>query len=164
MGRTVGNPFTTATSAMRFFMFHSSPILRVAVASIALAIASPLHAIEFTEETLKEVKATVDAKKAILVDVRSQKEWDKGHVAGAIFLPVTSLEDDLDEKKLTKTLSKKKRYYIYCAVGIRATRAGEILEERGYQVKVLKPGYQQLIEAGFKKATEKKKSDAALPK
>lgn len=143
-------------------MFHPTSLIRMAVACMALALASPLYAIEFTEDSLKEVKAAVDAKKAILVDVRSQKEWDKGHVAGAIFLPVTSLEKDLDEKKLAKTLSKKKQYYIHCAVGIRATRAGEILEERGYQVKVLKPGYQQLIEAGFKKATEKKKADDAL--
>lgn len=132
-------------------MFRPS-IIRIVVACSALAIAYPLHAIEFTEESLKEVKAAVDAKRAILVDVRSQKEWDKGHVAGAIFLPVTALEKDLDEKKLAQRLSKKRRYYIHCAVGIRATRAGEILEKQGYEVRVLKPGYQQLIEAGFKKA------------
>lgn len=131
---------------------YRHPTIRVVLACIALAVAAPLHAIEFTEDSLKEVKAAVDAKKAILIDVRSRKEWDKGHVAGAIFLPVTALEKDFDKKKLAKTLAKKQRYYIYCAVGIRAMRAGEILEEQGYKVKVLKPGYQQLIEAGFKKA------------
>ena len=133
-----------------------STMLRTALFLFAIAIAPALHAIEFTEDSLKVVKKTVDAKKATLVDVRSQKEWDKGHVAGAIFLPVTSLTDGLDEKKLAKALPKKGRYYIHCAVGIRATRAGEYLEERGYEVKVLKPGYQQLIEAGFKKAEARK--------
>ena len=142
-------------------MLHAAPITRIALALLAVAISAPLHAIEFTEDSLKEVKAAVDAKKATLVDVRSQKEWDKGHVAGAVLLPVTSLEKDLDAKKLAQALSKKKQYYIHCAVGIRATRAGEILEEQGYQVKVLKPGYQQLIEAGFKKASEKPKENAA---
>ena len=127
-------------------------LFSVAIAMLAFAMASSVHAIEFTEDSLKTVKKAVDDKKAILVDVRSEKEGDKGHVAGAIFLPVTSLQDDLDEKKLAKALPKKGRYYIYCAVGIRATRAGEYLEERGYEVKVLKPGYQQLVEAGFKKA------------
>jgi phage shock protein E len=130
-----------------------SKFLCIAIATLAFAIAPSLYAIEFTEDSLKVVKKAIDDEKAVLVDVRTQKEWDKGHVEGAVFLPVTSLTDDLDEKKLAKALPKKGRYYIYCAVGIRATRAGEYLEERGYEVKVLKPGYQQLIEAGFKKGT-----------
>lgn len=133
-------------------MLNPTPLIRVAAVCIVLAVSAPLYAIEFTEDSLQKVKETVDAKKAILIDVRSRKEWDKGHVAGAIFLPVTALEKDFDEKKLAKTLAKKQRYYIYCAVGIRATRAGEILEDEGYEVRVLKPGYQQLIDAGFKKA------------
>lgn len=135
-----------------------STIRRLALCFVAISITPSLYAIEFTEDSLKTVKKAVDGKKATLVDVRSEKEWDKGHVAGAIFLPVTSLKDDLDEKKLAETLSKKGRYYIYCAVGIRATRAGEYLEERGYEVKVLKPGYQQLVEAGFKKGTKDDKN------
>lgn len=134
----------------------ASKYLSIATATLAFAMAPSLYAIEFTEDSLKVVKKAIDDEKAVLVDVRTQKEWDKGHVEGAIFLPVTSLTDDLDEKKLAKALPKKGRYYIHCAVGIRATRAGEYLEERGYQVKVLKPGYQQLIEAGFKKAAEEK--------
>lgn len=134
----------------------ASKFLTIAIATLAFATAPSLYAIEFTEDSLKVVKKSVDEKKAVLIDVRSQKEWDKGHVEGAIFLPVTSLTDDLDEKQLAKALPKKGRYYIYCAVGIRATRAGEFLEERGYEVKVLKPGYQQLIEAGFKQAKAKK--------
>lgn len=127
-------------------------LLPCTIVALAMAVAPSLYAIEFTEDSLNVVKKAIDDEKAVLVDVRTQKEWDKGHVEGAIFLPVTSLTDDLDEKKLAKALPKKGRYYIHCAVGIRATRAGEYLEERGYQVKVLKPGYQQLIEAGFKKA------------
>jgi rhodanese-related sulfurtransferase len=138
----------------------ASKYLSTAIATLALTIAPSLYAIEFTEDSLKVVKKAIDDDKAVLVDVRTQKEWDKGHVEGAIFLPVTSLTDDLDEKKLAKALPKKASYYIYCAVGIRATRAGEYLEERGYEVKVLKPGYQQLIEAGFKKGTKDDKTQA----
>lgn len=130
---------------------------RLTLAALLLILFIPAaRAIEFTEDSLKEVKQAVDDKKAKLVDVRTKKEWDKGHVAGAIFLPVTSLTDELEEKQLAKALPKKGSYYIHCAVGIRAIRAAEYLEERGYEVKVLKPGYQQLIEAGFNKADEKK--------
>jgi rhodanese-related sulfurtransferase len=143
----LGNASSIQKNAM-----PASKYLSMAIATLAFAIAPSLYAIEFTEDSLKVVKKAIDDEKAVLVDVRTQKEWDKGHVEGAIFLPVTSLTDDLDEKKLAKALPKKGRYYIYCAVGIRATRAGEYLEERGYEVKVLKPGYQQLVEAGFKTA------------
>ena len=36
---------------------------------------------EHTQESLQEIKKQVDAKKAVLVDVRDKQEWDKGHVA-----------------------------------------------------------------------------------
>ncbi|WP_428308714.1 rhodanese-like domain-containing protein [Lacipirellula sp.] len=137
---------------------------RLTLTALLLALVVPAaRAIEFTEDSLKEVKQAIDEKKAKLVDVRTKKEWDKGHVAGAIFLPVTSLTDELEEKELAKALPKKGNYYIHCAVGIRATRAAEYLEERGYEVKVLKLGYQQLIEAGFRKAEEKKPTQPPKP-
>ena len=148
---------TNPASSIQKNAMPATKSLSMAIATLAFAIAPSLYAIEFTEDSLKVVKKAIVDEKAVLVDVRTQKEWDKGHVEGAIFLPVTSLTDDLDEKKLAKALPKKGRYYIHCAVGIRATRAGEYLQERGYQVQVLKPGYQQLIEAGFKKAEEKEK-------
>jgi rhodanese-related sulfurtransferase len=113
--------------------------------------------IEFTKDSLEVVKKKVAAKKAVLVDVRSQEEWDKGHVEGSIFLPVTSLRKrSLDPKKLAKTVPKKKIVYTFCVVGMRAKQAGLILEKQGYNVRVLKPGYEQLIEAGFKKGETKK--------
>jgi hypothetical protein len=34
---------------------------------------------------------------------------------------------------------------------MRAKRVGKILEDHGYTVRVLEPGYEQLIKAGFKK-------------
>jgi rhodanese-related sulfurtransferase len=113
--------------------------------------------IEFTKDPLEVVKKNVAAKKAVLVDVRSQEEWQKGHVDGSIFLPVTSLrKHKLDPEKLAKALPKKNIIYTFCVVGMRAKQAGLILEKQGYKVRVLKPGYEQLIEAGFKKGETKK--------
>lgn len=64
-------------------------------------------ALDFTKDSLSTVKKNITPKKAVLVDVRSQHEWDKGHVEGAIFLPITRL-DDVDEKQLAKALPQKK--------------------------------------------------------
>jgi phage shock protein E len=121
---------------------------------LIVSMGSTAAAIEFTRENLDVVKKNVAEKKAVLVDVRSKYEWDKGHVDGAIFLPITTLEE-IESNKLAKVLPKKKILYTHCAVGIRAEAAGEILEQQGYTVRVLKRGYKELIEAGFKKAKKK---------
>jgi rhodanese-related sulfurtransferase len=92
------------------------------------------------------------------VDVRSEEEWTNGHLEGSIFVPVASLfKHSLDPAKLEKTLPKKgeKILYTFCLVGMRAKQAGLVLEKQGYTVRALKPGYEDLIKAGFKKAESK---------
>ena len=108
--------------------------------------------IEFTEDTLEVVERNIAEELALLVDVRSQEEWNKGHIEGSIFVPVTSLrKHSLDSKKLAETLPKKKIIYTFCVVGMRAKAAAKILEQQGYTVRALKPGYDELIKSGFKK-------------
>jgi phage shock protein E len=112
------------------------------------------NTVEFTKDSLKVVQANVEKEKAVLVDVRSEKEWQQGHIEGAIFLPVTSLRKGGDAKLLTKTLPKKKVLYTYCMVGMRARNAAFALEKHGYTVRALKPGYEDLLKAGFEKAED----------
>ena len=98
----------------------------------------------------------VAEEKAVLVDLRSEEEWDKGHLAGSIFLPVTALTDeDADLAALTKDLPRDKVLYTFCVMGIRADAAGEVLEDAGFTVRVLEPGYKELVKAGFKRARKK---------
>lgn len=132
--------------------------MRFSVALLTIcSTASLASAIEFTKDPLPEVRTRVAKKQAVLVDVRSKDEWDKGHVAGAIHLPITSLEE-LSEEKIAKLIPKKKIVYLHCEVGMRSEAAGEILEPQGYQVRVLKQGYKKLLDAGFKEA--KKEEDS----
>jgi rhodanese-related sulfurtransferase len=49
-------------------------------------------------------------------------------------------------------LPKDKVIYTYCEVGMRSLKAGRVLSEKGFQVRPLKPGYQDLLKAGFKNA------------
>jgi rhodanese-related sulfurtransferase len=129
--------------------------LIVTVVTTLLSLGASLVAAEFTEDSLKAVRENVAREKAVLVDVRSKEEWDKGHLEGSFFLPVTALVDEnADLEKLTEKLPRKKILYTFCVVGIRADAAGEVLSEQGYEVRVLEPGYKQLLKAGFKKAKE----------
>lgn len=121
-----------------------------------LAIGADRAPIEFTNDTLEVVKENVAKDKAVLVDVRSKEEWSKGHIEGAIFLPVDSLGKNVDAKLLAKKLPKKKILYTFCVVGMRAKTAAKKLEALGYTVRALKPGYDELIKAGFKKGVSNK--------
>ncbi|MCI0331714.1 MAG: rhodanese-like domain-containing protein [Planctomycetes bacterium] len=126
-----------------------------------LAANSPRGNIEFTKDSLEVVKKNVLQEKAVLVDVRSIEEWNQGHIEGSIFLPVTSLRKGGDAKQIAKTLPKKKVLYTFCVVGMRAKTAAYVLEQHGYTVRALKPGYDELIKAGFKKGKNKKKSETS---
>jgi phage shock protein E len=122
------------------------------IAVVLLAANSPRNSIEFTKDSLKVVQENIAKNKAVLVDVRSEEEWKQGHIEGSVFVPVTSLRKGGDPKALAKTLPQKRILYTFCVVGMRAKAAAYELDKHGYTVRALKPGYEDLLKAGFKKA------------
>ena len=105
--------------------------------------------LEHTRDSLEIVKARVAQKQAVLVDVRGDIEWQAGHIQGAVYLPWRDLQDRLNEAELRAKLPAGAIVYTYCAVGYRALRAGAIIARFGYDVRPLKPGYEELVRAGF---------------
>ena len=63
-----------------------------------------------------------------IIDVRSQAEWDAGHLEQAIHIPHTKIVDRIGEV----TNDKNARIVVYCAVGGRAGMAKEKLEQLGF--------------------------------
>lgn len=63
---------------------------------------------------------------AILLDVRSQQEFQREHVKGSINIPVAELEDNLER------LKGEKKVVVYCESGMRSMKAKDILEKNGY--------------------------------
>lgn len=112
--------------------------------------------IAHTKDTLETVRSLLADDQAVLVDVREQAEWDQGHLAGAVLLPLSQLNkqarDEAFVEQLAKRLPKTKVLYCHCRSGGRALKAGAILKELGYDVRPLKEGYGKLVEAGFPKA------------
>ena len=92
------------------------------------------------------------AGKAVIVDVREPNETEAGHVKGAILLPQSKLKVETELAELVKKLPKDKIIYTHCRAGGRALTCGDILKKQGFDVRPLKPGYQELITAGFEKA------------
>jgi phage shock protein E len=134
--------------------FNRLAVLTLMVSFSALSACS--QSAELTKDSLETVQKKIADEKAILVDVREKKEWDEGHVEGAVFLPLSKLQAGVDAKTLAKQLPKEKIIYTHCVVGKRAVTAGKILEKLGYEVRPLKPGYKEMVKAGFKKAEEPK--------
>ena len=126
----------------------------VRLLSIAIGLsltAVPVFAVEHTKDTPDTVKKALADKKAVLLDVREQAEWNAGHLQGAQLLPLSKLKGD-DIKALLKDLPKDKPIYAHCKAGGRCLQAAEILIKQGYDVRPLKQGYADLLEAGFSKA------------
>jgi phage shock protein E len=128
---------------------------------VVSASESRRSSIEFTKDSLDVVKKNVLENKAVLVDVRSQEEWNKGYIEGSVFLPSTSFRKNVDPKYLAEKLPKNKIIYTFCVVGMRAKAVGKILQDNGYTVRVLKPGYEELVKAGFKKGKSSKESHSS---
>jgi len=112
-------------------------------------------ALTHTKDSLDAVKDNVKAGKALIVDVREQNEWDAGHLKGAVLIPQSKLKVESQLADLLKGLPKDKTIYTHCRAGGRALTCGDILKKRGYDVRPLKSGYDDLLQAGFEKAPEK---------
>jgi rhodanese-related sulfurtransferase len=123
------------------------------LALLALWPASIGWAVEHTKDSLDKVKQQLAEKKAVLVDVREQGEWDLGHVRDAQLIPLSELKrvasDPAIKEKLTKSLPQDRVVYCHCAKGVRALMAGSVLEKLGYDVRPLSAGFDQLRDAGF---------------
>lgn len=78
--------------------------------------------------TGEEAKARLEANPdAILLDVRTQEEYDEGHIPGAVCFPN---EDILPELPLP--FEKDAEILVYCRSGRRSAQAAEKLTDMGY--------------------------------
>ena len=74
---------------------------------------------------------------AVLVDVRTPAEFERGALPGAMNIPVDELRDRLDELP-----SRETPLVVNCAVGLRGHTAARILEQHGWtEVRNLSGGY-----------------------
>lgn len=119
---------------------------------VALALCPHVFAAEHTRDSLETIRENLKAKKAVLVDVREADEWKAGHLADAESLPLSQMQQGIDVEKLKKRFSKDKIIYTHCAAGRRSLLAGDELKKHGYDVRPLKPGFNDLLKAGFEKA------------
>lgn len=129
-----------------------------------LAFAGPVEdESPYTKDSLATVQKRLGEEQALLIDVREKKEWNAGHLVQAQLIPLTDLGKKIDDRRyltqLKKSLPADKPIYLHCKSGGRCLIAVKLLNEAlgdGYDFRPLKPGYQELLAAGFAKADDAK--------
>ena len=79
--------------------------------------------------TAQEAKALMDTETGyIILDTRTQEEYDEGHIPGAILIPY----DEITQKAEGVLTDKNQLILVYCRSGRRSKIAAEALVELGY--------------------------------
>jgi phage shock protein E len=65
---------------------------------------------------------------AVIIDVRSKREYELGHISGSLNVPVDQLKNNLH-----RIPDKKKTVIACCASGVRSSSAVEILRSTGFE-------------------------------
>ncbi len=125
---------------------------RILFGAAVVAVAASAMAADHTKDKLDDVKKAVADDKAILIDVREADEWKDGHLKGAKHLALSDLKAGVPSDKLKTLLPAGKIVYLHCAAGGRCLKAADLLKAAGFETRPLKPGYEDLVKAGFEKA------------
>ena len=79
--------------------------------------------------TAEEAKQIMDSEEGyIILDVRTQEEYDQGHIPGAIVIS----HEEIEEKAEDVLTDKNRLILVYCRSGRRSKLAAEALVELGY--------------------------------
>ena len=99
------------------------------------------------ETNVPDVKRRMDSgEKLILVDVREDHEWAKGHLPNAIHLGKGIIERDI-EQRVPDSAAK---LILYCGGGFRSALVADNLQKMGYtNVESMDGGWRGWTEAGL---------------
>ena len=79
--------------------------------------------------TAEEARKIMDSEEGyVILDVRTQEEYDQGHIPGAILIPNTEIEARAEQE----LPDKDQLILVYCRSGRRSKLAADILVSLGY--------------------------------
>jgi rhodanese-related sulfurtransferase len=80
------------------------------------------------EVSVDETRRKLDSRKATVLDVREESEWNAGHVRGAEHLGKGIIERDIE----AKVPDKNAEIILYCGGGFRSALSADNLQKMGY--------------------------------
>lgn len=99
------------------------------------------------EEDVQATKKKLDSgEQMILIDVREESEWARGHIPNAVHLGKGVIERDIEKAIPEKGAS----VVLYCGGGFRSALAADNLQKMGYtNVISMDGGWREWTQAGF---------------
>jgi len=99
------------------------------------------------ETNVEDVKRRMEnGEKFLLVDVREDNEWEKGHVPGAVHMGKGVIERDIEVQVPEATT----KMILYCGGGFRSALVAENLQKMGYaNVESMDGGWRGWVSAGL---------------
>lgn len=82
---------------------------------------------KLSEDNISQLETIISENNYIIVDVRSEEEYEVSHVKDAINIEYTLIDDSIE-------LDKEKDILVYCASGRRSNIAATKLSSMGYKV------------------------------
>jgi rhodanese-related sulfurtransferase len=104
------------------------------------------------ETNVADVKRRIEAgEKFLLVDVREDNEWAKGHLPGAVHLSKGVIERDIEQM----VPDPSKKLILYCGGGFRSALVADNLQKMGYSnVESMDGGWKGWLDAGLPTAND----------
>lgn len=94
-----------------------------------------------------EVTRLFNHEDALLIDLRSKADYDKGHILGAENIPAANLDEQIEK---LKQKADNKPVVLYCGNGMESQRTGRKLQQSGFdQLYLLKGGFPAWREANL---------------
>lgn len=109
---------------------------RIGFDHVAGYLGGGMQALEDRPELIASVKriavaAVPELAKATILDVRSAKEYSEGHLENSLNIPLSQLEERIDE--IPKVVSKSEQLVVHCAGGYRSSIAVSLLHKHGFE-------------------------------
>ena len=101
-------------------------VVAVALVSVALAAFTPKSGGAAVENVNAAKFAELASSGIKVIDVRTQGEYDAGHIPGAVNMPVDQIQT------LAASLDPKQPVAVYCATGSRSVSAADYLKQAGF--------------------------------
>jgi rhodanese-related sulfurtransferase len=99
------------------------------------------------ETNVADVKSRLDnGEKFMLVDVREESEWARGHLPGAIHLGKGIIERDIEQR----VPDASAKVILYCGGGFRSALVADTLQKMGYSnIESMDGGWKGWLDAGL---------------
>ena len=104
------------------------------------------------ETNVADVKRRLDAgEKFVLVDVREESEWARGHLPGAVYMGKGVIERDVEQR----VPDPGTKLILYCGGGFRSALVADNLQKMGYKnVESMDGGWKGWLDAGLPTAKD----------